>query len=162
MIVDKDGKLFGKINIIDAFTIIIAIIVVFGIALRFCSAPSKNATEYIKLKYVVEIHNVRKYTVDALSKKGIVINPDQRDEVGEILDVSYSPEIWEEFDSDGNVIFVEVPNKYTVKVTVLSTGRENDNKYYVGKDTELSVGSIINLATKYSNSSGTVKSIKKL
>ena len=162
MIIDKNGKIGGKISIIDVFAIIVALIFVFGILYRFHSAPSKSARENVKLQYVVKVYGVREYSVDAISKMGIVIDPEQKCKMGEIVDVSYIPEIWEQFDVDGNIVYAEVPNKYDVEVTILSDGRETENGYYVGNETKLSVGSTINLVTKYANSSGTVKSIKKL
>ena len=86
----------------------------------------------------------------------------QKCKIGEITDVSYEPQKEEEFDSDGNIVYAEVPNKYTLKVTILSEGKESENGYYVGNDTELAVGSTVSLATKYANSTGKVRSIEKL
>ena len=162
MILDKDGKIGGKVNIIDIFTIIIILIAVLGISVRFFSSPSKSAKERVKLTYVVEIEGVRKYTADAMGKMGVVIEPKQKCKIGEITDVEYYPQKLEEFDANGNVVYAEVPNKYSLEVTISSEGKESENGYYVGNDTELAVGSKISLATKYANSSGKVISIKKI
>ena len=67
-----------------------------------------------------------------------------------------------EYDSKGNVVYAEVPNKYSVEVTILSDAKESDSGYFVGNDTVLSVGSDISIATKYVNSSGKVKKIEKI
>ena len=162
MIIDKNGKIDGKVSIIDIFAVLIIIVAVLGVALRYYSAPSRSARERVKMMYVVEIDGIRKYTVDAMDKKGTVIDPKQKCKIGEITEVSYKPQKMEQFDADGNVVYAEVPNKYTLEVTIVSDGKESENGYYVGNDTVLSVGSTISLATKYANSSGKVKSIEKL
>lgn len=162
MIIDKNGKIGGKISVIDIFAVLILLVAVLGITLRFYSAPSKSARERVKLSYVVEIEDVRKYTVDAIAKKGIVVDAKQKTEIGEITDVLYEAYKKEEFDSDGNLVYAEVPNKYVIRITVSSEGKESENGYYVGNDTELAVGSTVSFATKYANSSGKVRSIEKL
>ena len=162
MIIDKNGKIGGKVSIIDIFAVIIIAVAVLGIASRFVFAPSKNAKQRVKLSYVVEIDGIREYTVNALNKQGTVIDAKQKCLVGEITDVSSKQQKMEQFDAEGNVVYAEVPNKYSVEVTILSDGKESENGYFVGNDTMLSVGSDISIATKYVNSSGKVKSIEKL
>ena len=161
MIINKNGKIGGKISIIDMLTFLIIIITFVYIGLRFY-VPAKNAQDTVQLQYVIKIYGVRKYSVDAISKKGIVIDPEQKCKMGEISDVAYMPAIWEQFDVEGNIVYAEVPNKYDMEVTILSEGRESENGYYVGNDIELSVGSTVDLATKYARSSGTVKSIERI
>ena len=126
MFIDKNGKIGGKISIIDILVIIILAIAVFGIAFRFYSSTSKSARERIKLTYVVELEVVRIYTAEAMEKRGTVIDPKQKCIIGEITDVSYSPQKLEQFDSDGNIVYAEVPNKYDVEVTIESMGKESD------------------------------------
>ena len=64
--------------------------------------------------------------------------------------------------SNGRMVSVDVPEKYTVDVTVVGEGNETTGGYYIGENVELSVGSTINMASKYANSTGKVKSIKVL
>lgn len=162
MVLDKNGKIGGKVSIIDVFAIIVLVAAVLGIAFRFVADPAKSAKQRVKLSYVVEINGVRNFTVNALNKQGAVIDAKQKCLVGEITDVSSRPQKIEQFDADGNVVYAEVPSKYTVDVTILSEAKESENGYFVGNDTLLSVGSDISIATKYVNSSGRVKSIERI
>lgn len=162
MLIDKNGKIGGQVSIIDIFAIIIVVIAVIGISIRFISSPSKSARERVKLSYVIEIDGIREYTVNALNKQGIVIDAKQKCLIGEITDVSSKPQTMEQFDAKGNIVYAEVPNKYTAEVTVISDAKESDSGYFVGNDTVLSVGSDISIATKYVNSSGKVKKIEKI
>lgn len=161
MIIDKKGKICGKVSIIDIFICLILIVLIAGISIRFISAPSKNAKSKIPLTYVVEIDGVSQFTVDAFDNKSKVIDAKQKCVVGEIVDVVSRPKTEDKFDNDGNLISAEVPEKYVVDVTISSEAKESDSGYYVGNDTEVSVGSTIKIATKYVNTSGKVISIKK-
>ncbi len=159
MFLDKKGNVFGKFNIIDVCVIIVLIAAAIGISARFMSSAAKNAREKVKFSYVVEIDGVRQYTVDALGKKGKVIDLKGKSEIGEIKSVKAQPMKTQSFMSDGRMVFAEVPEKYTVLVEIEGEGKESDNSYFVGNDVELSVGSTMSMTTKYANSSGKVKSI---
>ena len=162
MLIDKNGKIGGKVSVIDLFAVIIVVVAVIGITFRFVSVPSKSARQRVKLSYVVEINGVRDFTVNALNKQGTVIDPKQKCLIGEITEVSSKQQTMEQFDSNGNMVYAEVPNKYSVEVTILSDGKESESGYFVGNDTVLSVGSDISIATKYVNSSGKVKKIEEI
>ena len=151
MFLDKKGNVFGKFNIIDVCVIIVLIAAAIGISARFMSSAAKNAREKVKFSYVVEIDGVRQYTVDALGKKGKVIDLKGKSEIGEIKSVKAQPMKTQSFMSDGRM--------YTVLVEIEGEGKESDNSYFVGNDVELSVGSTMSMTTKYANSSGKVKSI---
>ncbi len=159
---DKNGKMGGKISIIDIFVLLIVIVAAFGISMRFLSAPAKNAKETVRVSFVVEVEGIRKYSVDALGKKGNVIDIKQKYLVGEITDFKSEPQKRESFDANGEIVYAEVPERYTARVTIESDCKQTENGYYVGDNTELAVGSDIQIATKYANSSGKIISITEL
>ena len=159
---DKNGKICGKISIIDIFVVLIVVLAAFGISMRFLSAPAKNAKETIRVSFVVEVEGIRKYSVDALSKKGNVIDIKRKYLVGEIKDFEFEPQKKEAFDANGEIVYAEVPERYTARVTVESDCKQTENGYYVGDNTEISVGSDIEIATKYANSSGKIISLTEL
>lgn len=161
MIIDKNGKLFGKINIIDLLVILLIIGAGIGFGLRFVSTAADNVRSQTKLTYVVEVENIRSYAVDALQKKGIATDTKTKNIIGEIVDVSASAMKTQALKADGTTVFAEVPGKYSARVTVTADGRESDRGYFVGENIELSVGSSVSLSTKYVNTSGKVISITK-
>lgn len=162
MILDKNGKLFGKINIVDLLVILAVIVAVLGISARFITIAAENVRQKTQFSYVVEIDGIRIYTVDALNKKGIVTDINGETVIGEITDVEYKPKTVQSIKSNGESVFAEVPEKYTALITVEAEGNESDDGYFVGNNIELSVGSNIAMTTKYVNSTGRVVSIKKL
>ena len=157
---DKNGKIGGKISIIDIFALILILVVAIGISIRFFSAPAKNAKETKRVSFVVEIEGIRKYSVDALNKKGNVIDVKRNYFIGEIKDVTYIPQKIDALDANGKMVSVEVPERYTARVTIESDCNETDNGYYIGDNLELSIGANVEIATKYANSSGKVISIE--
>lgn len=162
MILDKNGKLFGKISIIDILVILAVIVAAAGISLRFVTTAAENVRNKAQFSYVVEIEGIRFYTVDALNKKGIVTDSKGNSIIGEITDVEYEAMMEQNVSAEGEAVFVRVPEKYVARITVLAEGNESEEGYFVGDNIELSVGSTISMTTKYANSSGKVKSIKKL
>ena len=63
---------------------------------------------------------------------------------------------------DGEPIKVYTPERYVAKVTLESEGKDTDSGYFVGENTELSVGSSITMYTKYSNCSGKIIKVDKI
>ena len=159
---DKNGKIFGKVSIIDLLVVLAVIVGVAGFSVRFFSNAAENVNEKTKFEYVVEIEEVRSYTIDALSKKGIVTEKKSGGVIGEITNVESEPYKRHQSMSNGRIVAAAVPERYTVRVTVVGEGNETSNGYYIGENVELSVGSTINMTSKYSNSIGKVKSIKVL
>lgn len=161
MLIDKNGKLFGKINIIDLLVILLIIGAGVGFGMRFFSSAAEDVRSKTKLTYVVEIGGLRIYSIDALQKKGVVLNSKTKDVIGEITDVSAEVAKTQVSKADGTIDFAENPDKYTVKITISADGRETDRSYFVGENMEVSVGASVGLSTKYISTSGKIVSVTK-
>lgn len=157
---DKNGKLFGKVSIIDLLVVLAVIVGIAGFSMRFLSDAAENVVEKTKFEYVVEIEDVRKFTVEALEKKGLVTEKKSGGIIGEIVNVESKPFEVKLAMSNGRLVNVDVPEKFVVSVTVVGEGNETAGGYYIGENVELSVGSTVTMASKYANSTGKVKSIK--
>lgn len=158
---DKKGIIFGKINIIDLVAIIVAVLAIVGITIRFTSIAAENVTRKTDFSYVVEIEDVRVFSVDALSKKGIATDK-QGNVIGEITDVSYKEMEKQTILENGKSVKVTVPEKFVARVTLNAEGKDTDGGYFVGENTELSVGSSITMYTKYANCSGKIVKVEKI
>lgn len=158
---DKNGKFFGKINIIDLLVIVAILVGALGFGARFATKVAENAKEKVHFSYVVQIDGVRIFTVDALLKKGIITDQKTGSVVGEIVDVQYKPFENSLLTASGERISMEVPENYSAIVKVKSEGKESDSGYFVGENIELSVGGSLSMTTKYVNTTGRVISIEK-
>lgn len=158
---DKNGKIFGKINIIDLVTVLIVILAVVGITIRFTSIAAENVNEKAKFTYVIEIEDIRSYSVNALMKAGTATDK-QGNVIGEIINVESDRMQNQLVNENGESVKVIKPERYVAKVTLESEGKDTDSGYFVGENTELSVGSSITMYTKYSNCSGKIIKVEKI
>lgn len=158
---DKNGKLFGKINIIDLAAILIVILAIVGITIRFTSIAAENVNRKTDFSYVVEIEDIRIYSVNALKKMGTATDK-QGNVIGEITNVEYDKMVRQRLNENGEPIKVTTPLRYVAKVTLNAEGKDTDSGYFVGENTELSVGSSITMYTKYSNCSGKIVNVEKI
>ena len=67
MIIDKNGRLFGKISIVDIIVIVAAVLVFAGVYVRFSGNQGKAVVQNDTFYYTMEIENVRKTTLDAIN-----------------------------------------------------------------------------------------------
>jgi len=120
-----------------------------------------DARKKVAFSYTVEIDGVRMYAVDALNKKGLVTDK-YGNIVGEIETVDYEEKKEQVLRNDGEAVMANVPDRYKVKVVLKADGKESDSGYFVGENTELSVGSTLTMYTKYANCTGKIVEINKI
>lgn len=166
MMFDKNGKIFGKINIID-FCVVLAVIVgVIGILGRFVLPIGGDDKDTVKTEarfsYVLQVDDIRSFSVDAFEKKGPVMNIASGETVGEIIKVEHIPYRSNYITKEGKVVQMEIPESYSAMITVESEGYETEEGFFIKDDTELVLGSEISMITKYVNLNGVVKSVEKI
>ena len=160
MILDKNGKIGGKISIIDIAVILIILVVAAGICVRYGSKVTTAVQSSENFRYELKIEGVRQYTVDALSKMGAVTDKKSEKNLGEIVDVQVEGATRESVTADGQVTYAPVPDYYTCYVTVDAHGKESEDNYVLDDTTELSVGRIIDFYSKYVKTSGIIMSVE--
>lgn len=160
---DKNGKLFGKINIVDILALIIVAVLIVGIGYRFTGKPTANVATHEKFEYVVGIADVRYYTVDALEKMGDVYKAKTNEKAGKITKVEAVPYMKPTITADGSVQDIEIPGKYDVRITIETEGRIGETLYLDSSNREIYVGGNIDWYTKWVEiNSSQVKSITPL
>ena len=119
---DNKGKLFGKINIVDLLVIVIVTYFKFNL-----SAHSDVTTSNGQVQYTLLTKAVRMYTVDQLVKGDKIFDEESGKCVGEIVEVEYEPAYDYVIKNDGTPVYSQIPEKYDVKVTVLSDAVINNS-----------------------------------
>lgn len=160
MILDEKGKIGGKISIVDLLVILLVIVMIIGIGSRFGSRITTAVKSRETFEFAVKIDNVRQYTVDALQKKGKITDKKSTLDLGEIKDVHVEPSELQTTTASGEIIFADVPDRYSCLVTIEATGKESDDGYIMDDTTELSVGRTIDIYSKYVKTSGEIVSVK--
>ena len=157
---DKNGKIGGKVSIIDILVVVLVVAVIVGIVARYGSSVTGAVKSNKQFEYVLKVESVRQYTVDALEKKGKVTDKKSEKDLGEIVDVQVENATLQSTTASGEHKNPELPGRYTCYVTIRATGKESDDNYILEDSTELSVGRNVDLYSKYVKTSGDIKSVK--
>ena len=157
----KDGKLFGKISIIDIAALLIVILLAIGIFVKFSGTQNEQVASGESLECTVQVKNVRDFSVEALKKGGPVYDKTTKEYIGEITNVATEPGTTMLLLNDGSYREVETEGRYNAYVTIAFAGKEGDNGYYTATNKQMSVGSSIGINAKYSQCDGTIKDVRR-
>ena len=139
-LIDKKGKLFGLINIIDLTTMIIVGLLIFGGVKRLKSQPPAvdKATEAV-VTYLVE--DVRIATVKGVVVGDPIYHYDKGVYMGDIQEMEYKA-YEEPLEFNGEWVLAPVPEKYVITIKVKSKIKDNPDTILVG-------GEQTRIGTKY-------------
>ena len=159
MIIDKKGKLFGKISIVDICVVLVIVVGVVGayfavsvlnsgkldsnskVALK-SDAPLQTATVSLKL------HEVRSLTKDALIVGDEVFTTDTDSKlIGIIKEIISEPSTKNVAASDGTVYNAQIPEKFDVTVLVDVTGKSTGTGFYTDSEVRLLYGESMEIKT---------------
>ncbi|MBO5955710.1 MAG: DUF4330 domain-containing protein [Clostridia bacterium] len=163
MIINKEGKLFGKISIIDIVVVLAIIVLALGLYMRFANSDNtKVSTEKQQIEYSVLIKGVRMGTVQALSQLGPITNDSTKEYAGEIVDVTYTDALETRELSNGKVVETLLPERYNVIAKIQVDGRAGNSGYYTSTNQSINIGSTLLFTSKYANTSGTIVDVKEI
>lgn len=158
----KNGKIAGKINIIDLLVVIAVVVAVFGVVIRVATISDKSTAGKVPFEYVVCVEGVREYSIQGLQKGGNIFSEKENALVGEIVNVSVEPAQYDLIMLDGERKLIERPDRFTAYVTVKANGVMRGGRYCDAVETPIGVGSEYKLCSKYVSTNGKVTSLKPL
>lgn len=157
--IDENGKIGGKISIVDLFVILLLIACVAAVGLKMRTAKSIRGGDRT-IEYSVRIENIRQCSVDAIKQKSDgVIDAESKYELGEIIDVKTEPARVLVQTNDGNYKLSEYDNRYDAVVTLKTEGTETDDGYYASSGRQISVGDSIGINNGFVQFFGEVISV---
>ncbi|MDO5028673.1 MAG: DUF4330 domain-containing protein [Bacillota bacterium] len=152
-IIDKKGKLFGLINIIDLLVLVIVVgLLAFGAKRMGSGSVSQSETKEALVTY--EISEIRQLSVDQIKPGDPLYHYDKGTYIGTIENVDVEP-YREKVDYNGRWVEAEVPKKFVATVTVKANIEETDQYYLVGGE-QTRVGIQFRLKNKNFAAFGTV------
>lgn len=157
MIMDSNGKLFGKISIVDIAVILVIIIAIAGIYFKFFVKTNKTVVSNSDFYYSVEVKNIRPVSAEALEKSKnltVFLNEKISGEMGEIVDLKITPAVDTIEKENGELVEAVIPEKFDAIVTIKVNGKVNTKGYYTEQLKEISAGASYNLKTKWATISG--------
>jgi len=148
MFIDKKGKLFGKVSIID---ILIVLIVIAGAAgLAYKVKNSRTITPFTKtdnIQIVFIADETLEFVADAIKPGDVVKDLVKGTVFGEVKSITKKESVTRIATDDGRIVVASKPGYVSVEVIVegkgvyTDTGVTFDNAdYYIGKSFEVKVG----------------------
>ncbi len=149
MILDKNGKLFGKINIIDLLLIVVVVAIIGIFGYKFL-APQNAGTTQSGTKAIMRFYaeEISDFVLDDTIHPGdVVYDVQEKVVMGTVTDFDTFDSVVYNTDAQGNVVKTTKEDYKSVTVTAEVTGEEFANgiiidgtKYIVGHSMTLAAG----------------------
>lgn len=117
--IDNKGKLFGKINIVDFFVIVIIIAAIGLTFFKFSlSKHSDAASSDAKAEYTFKITSLRDFTVKEINVGEKIYDSETGKCIGTIKDVEVK-DAYEYFTkTNGEIVYKKLPERYNIELLV--------------------------------------------
>ncbi len=160
MIINKEGKLFGKISVVDILVVLAIVVAAFGVYTRFFVGNAKVETASSHIEYKMKIKEIRIGSVEALENyKGAMYDTDTKEYLGDIVAVEYTEAKKAVETQRGRLTETAVPERYDCTITVRLDGKINDSGYYTSTNQVLAAGSSFLFEAKAVKTTGRISEI---
>lgn len=163
-IIDSNGRLFGKISVIDV--VVLLVVVCMGAAL-FVKTNSMThtsvETRLDTITYQVICHGIPTFVQDHLRVGDELFDGDNLTvgSLGKIIDIKYEDGTELAKFDDGTVVFAPKEDSVNIILTVQGSGLVSGNNYQLNRIYPLGVNANRNFCTRYTAIRGIVSSIEK-
>ena len=149
-IIDRNGRLFGRLSIIDALVIAIVVIIIFAAYARFNIVESPViAQETFEVTYSILIPVIRESSANLLRPGDYVFSTDTGVNIGRIIGVELLPAIQPEALSDGTFVLGQFHERYNVILTVVTQASISDGRIFADRSFELNENAHNRIHTKF-------------
>lgn len=145
-IIDKKGRLFGLINIVDLLIIILLLALVAVGVKRFGNKAAVGEATTKKGVITAEIKDVRDVTAKNVKVGDPIYDYDKGTLIGKILTAEVEP-YKDKTEYQGKFFNAEVPDKYRVIVTLDADVKETQDFYQVGTE-QVRIGAEMRIKNK--------------
>lgn len=159
MIMDKQGKIFGKVSIVDIFVVLVVIIGVIGVFAtkaklddgKLLSDDSKmlikTSAENEQLEIKLKAKEVRDVTRDSIIVGDDVYLVANDKLLGTVSRVESEPSERNVVSNDGTVYKAVVPDRYDITIVVETDGKKKEEGFYTDSNIHLLYGKEIEIKT---------------
>jgi hypothetical protein len=158
-LVDKNGRLFGKISVVDLLILVVVIIMAAAWVIRSNgneAAPATASTQTVS--YEMMIREIRQNSLNLLHV-GDTLWDDHGVNLGVITAIASEPATGTAATVDGTFRESSVAERLNVTVSVSAQCSAADGHYFAERRTELAVGAIYIITTKYNKTEGRISAI---
>ncbi|HHT17452.1 MAG TPA: DUF4330 domain-containing protein [Papillibacter sp.] len=161
-IIDQNGRLFGKISIIDILFILVvaAVCAAFYVKFNVLDVTSK-AVDTVPVTYSITISGVRDYTVNSLQVGDLLYDNDNSggQPVGKITYISVQDAVRTVEKTDGTIVNGPVEGCYDVTLTLIAEGIVSGGRYLVNRTYDINMNSERIFNTKYAVFTATITGV---
>ena len=160
-ILDKNGRLFGKISIIDVVVILVVVILAAALAFKNSQTHTGTTTSNIPITYQLRVNGEHDYVAEAVRVGDKLYDQDNSSggPLGTITNIETLPGTKVATFNDGTMGDVPVQNGVTLLLTVEGSGIISDNRYLINRVYNLGVSTTRNYYTPYAQFTGTITAI---
>jgi hypothetical protein len=161
-IIDRNGRLFGKISVIDLLVILVVVVMAVAVYVKNNHKEiTSTSTTNTPITYQILVRGIRSYVGDAVQVGDNLYEQDYTTggSLGEITAIEVLPgDRLAEFD-DGTVALAPVEDSVNLLITVKGEGIVSEGRYLLNRIYDLGVNSSRNYTTRYAQFTGTVSNI---
>lgn len=161
-IIDENGRLFGRISIIDV--IVIAVVAVLAAALytKDTAVPIAGISDPLQpITYKVSVTNMPAGRLEGLREEDVLYDRETGNPVGIIREIQVEDCVISMLKADGTYVMAPVEDRYDVTLTVDAQAMVDERgHYYVERASLVAVGWSMNFNTKASTFAGTITEIE--
>jgi len=156
---DKTGKLFGKISVIDLAVILLIIALAAAGIYRFTASGATMSRGDATVNFTIRIEGVREFTADYYHEGLRVYDRRQNQFIGNITNVRTEPHYTFQALEDGTLIRALWPDHTVIFIDIKAQGRRTPSAIFVEGTYEITANSIIYIHTRYIQVQGVIYSI---
>lgn len=159
-IVDENGKVFGKLNLVDLGIVLLLILAVAAVGYKLVRERFIER-ETAVIEYTLRVEGLRQQSVDAIgmvSKK--IVDAENDDVLGNIINIKKEPAAKIVQKANGDYAKAFYPDKYDLHITLRTTGVVSKDGYFTDSGKKLLYGDTIGIDNGYSQMFGVVEDIQ--
>ncbi|MGI6605063.1 MAG: DUF4330 domain-containing protein [Firmicutes bacterium] len=158
-LIDKQGRLFGRVNIIDLAVLVLVLAVAARLGLRSRMLTAVNPSTTSPVEVVILVEDVRQATADAMQEGENVLNTKSNAVLGKLAAKDVRPAAKEVETADGRLVRAESSFRKDVYVTIRGQGQVTPNVILLG-GYEMRVGASVAIKGLKFSVNGTVMSVQ--
>ena len=158
-ILDRDGRLFGKISIIDVIVILVVAVLALAIYVKTQMPQTGTSVTTTKVVYQMKLNNQPEYMLSAIQVGDQMFDKERSTggSLGTITDIQVSGGTYEGKLNDGTVAMLPAEDCYNILLTIEGEALiEGNGSVMLNRIYSLGVNSNRNFNTQYANFVGTI------
>ena len=160
MILMKNGKLFGKINLFDFVVILLIVVLLGGIGYKLLVMNPEEASNTVEVTYDLKIETVRDVTVNSFQEGHTLYQYNTEDILGKVTAINATPAVDPMDDLGGQTVLVPVEDRYDLVISVKGTAVRQDNGALMMGKTKLIEGGDLRVATQLAHCIASVQNVE--